>query len=102
LSCAVGEYVFVCDADDVWMRHKIRTQLDFLQTHDVILVYSDLIEMDQYGSLLSVSHLQSLYSIRNNIYDTSFPKLFFNNHITAPSIAFHRSLIDAIIPFPGV
>ncbi len=97
-----GDYIFVCDADDVRMRNKIVTQLHFLQKYEVALVYSDLIMIDQYGSLMSVSHLKSIYSIRNNIYDTSFPKLFFNNHITAPSIAFHRSLIDVLIPFPDV
>ncbi len=45
LKNAIGDYVFLCDQDDIWLPHKVSEMFDALQLYD--LVVSDCTVVDK-------------------------------------------------------
>jgi glycosyltransferase involved in cell wall biosynthesis len=78
LEEAKGEYVGFCDADDIWLPHKLSRQLPRFEVDDPPgLVYADTQFMDEHGDDLTTPNT---------------PR--YRGHISA------RLLIDNFIPFP--
>jgi glycosyltransferase involved in cell wall biosynthesis len=95
-----GEYIAVCDADDVWFKDKLERQIDFLKKNsDYGMVYSDLVVVDEKLKKIKKPFIKSYLFSFSNPKDDSFEELLNENHITAPTILFRAELKDKIIPF---
>lgn len=95
-----GEFIAVCDADDVWFRDKLERQVDFLKKNsDHGMVYSGLVVVDENLKIIKKSFMKKCLSFLSNSKDNSFEKLIEANHITAPTILFRAELKNKIIPF---
>lgn len=87
-----GDFIFLCDQDDVWMENKVSVMMNALKTADLIV--SDALICD--GSLNPTlgSHFK-LHSTRSG---------FINNFIMTRYIgacmAFKREMLMKILPFP--
>jgi glycosyltransferase involved in cell wall biosynthesis len=92
LQCSTGEYIFLCDQDDVWRPGKVSTMMRALQTSD--LVTSDCSIADEE---LTEKH-PSFYELNN-----SRPGLFrniFRNSYMGCCMAFRRKILNRAMPFP--
>jgi teichuronic acid biosynthesis glycosyltransferase TuaG len=70
---AKGKYIAFLDADDVWLPHKLETQLEFMEKHQVNLCFSSYLLMDEQGNQMGkmIEALQEL----------SYQKLLKSNYI---------------------
>lgn len=50
LDHAIGEYIAMLDADDLWMSTKLKEQLHFMEINDFDFVYSNYEKMDYEGA----------------------------------------------------
>lgn len=56
LKRAQGKYIALLDADDVWLKDNLKNKVEKLENnHDVLFVYSDMIEFHENGSSHQVS-----------------------------------------------
>lgn len=92
LSKASGTYIFLADQDDIWFPEKVQTLLIRLQTVD--LVVSDCRVVNEDLSLLSPSFFQTRHS------GPGIAKNLLKNTYLGCCIAFRRSLLKHILPFP--
>lgn len=87
-----GEYIFLCDQDDVWVENKIQISLKALQTAD--LVVSDCFVADEN---LKVIH-ESFYE-QNNSKSNRWLALLRNSYLGC-CLGFNRSVLNQALPFP--
>lgn len=94
LNHAGGDFIFLCDQDDVWYEDKLKVCIDALDDCDYIK--HDYSTIDGNGSLKTVSNYKASDYIHWN---------FFWCMKTLPfrgcCMAFRRKVIDASLPFPA-
>lgn len=94
-----GEYIAVCDADDVWLKDKIEIQVKEIKKKNLGLVYSDMIIVDDKLQIISSSFMKtSLFYFINQKKDI-FQELLYANHIPGPTILFKSIYKEKLIPF---
>lgn len=54
IEAAQGRYIAFCDSDDIWMPHKLGTQLAFIDQKNCALVYSSYMLMDEAKKVLGI------------------------------------------------
>ncbi len=94
ISLCNGDYIALCDQDDIWDHSKIELQLDSIGDH--ALIYHDSEFIDDQGRSLGKKKSNVL-----NMYqgDSSIPFLFFNC-VSGHACLFNRKLIPYCLPFP--
>lgn len=95
LSLCRGDYIALCDQDDLWDENKISTLLEYIKDSD--LVYSDARLIDGEGKLLKESY--SKYSGKK-VTKQTFIDICVNNTVTGCTTLIKRSLLDKAFPFP--
>jgi len=96
LKRAQGDFIAMCDQDDVWELNK----LELLMTNigSSTLIYSDSLLIDENGNSLGKKFSESL---KNNFITTSNPLSFLNdNCVSAHAMLFKKELLKYIFPFP--
>ena len=106
IRATVGEFVFLCDQDDVWHPDRVAASLDlFLAQSNVDLVHSDARLIDGKGKTQSGSLLDRLGVDQRTrtalIRGDSFDTLIRRNLVTGATVAFRRRLVDQAMPFPA-
>lgn len=91
LQSAKGEYISIIDADDLWHKEKLSTQIDYLKNKpDLYLLGTSKVTIDKYGN--------SINGTEKNIY--SYPaikrNIFKGNLFCHSSIVFRRDVLDKI------
>jgi glycosyltransferase involved in cell wall biosynthesis len=99
LEYAKGEYIAVCDADDVWLSNKLEKELQFLKKGNYGMVYSDLTVVDENLRVIEKSFMRKGLSLFCHQKDESFYELIDNNHVPGPTILFRAELKNKLIPF---
>lgn len=92
LSSASGDYIFLCDQDDIWLKGKVDRTLESLQTS--LLTVSDCKVVD--ASLLEIN--PSFFSLRNS--GAGFIKNLYRNGYLGCCMAFRKELLPYILPIP--
>jgi glycosyltransferase involved in cell wall biosynthesis len=92
LKHAQGDYIFLSDQDDVWLKDKVTVCLDHLNTVD--LVNADCKIVDSELNLLEDSFFISNNS-KNGILNT-----LRHNAYMGCCMAFNRKILSKILPFP--
>ena len=96
LSKATGEYIALCDQDDIWEHNKLQSLFEAIGNN--ALVYSDSLLVDSNGHYLGKTLSQKL---KNTFISTSSPLSFlYDNCISAHAMLFHHSLLPKLFPFP--
>lgn len=90
IKSAKGDYIFLCDQDDIWMPTKVAACLEQLKKYD--LVQHNLLEVDNDMKSLGL-HFKNGFQFNNY-----FIK---GNSYHGCAIAFRREIIDYILPFPS-
>ncbi len=89
-----GEFIAICDQDDLWHPDKLKLQMQAIQNHQ--MVYHDSELVDQHGLPMGIS-----MSDKFNFYEGGNPAVFlFNNCVSGHSMLFRKSLLLHALPFP--
>lgn len=97
LSKARGEFIALCDQDDIWES----TKLELLLSHigDNSLIYSNSLLIDSNGNSLKKTLAEKL---NNRFISTRSPIAFvYDNCVSAHALLFRRSLLPQLFPFPS-
>lgn len=90
-----GEYIFLSDQDDVWMKHKVERVLPYLEKGECRLLNHDARVMD---GELKEEIMPSFFAYRGSA--PGFVKNFVKNRYMGCCMAFHRSLVPFALPLP--
>jgi len=94
LRCAEGEFIFLCDQDDVWEPDKVARALDVLRDRNVSLLVHDAILIDGSGERI----MNSFFEFRGS--RPGFVKNMVRNSFLGCCMVFRRSILDWVLPFP--
>jgi glycosyltransferase involved in cell wall biosynthesis len=89
---AKGDFVFLSDQDDVWLKNKVEVSLSYLKKFDLILADCYIVDSD-------------LNVIRDTIYFNEprigLLKNFYKNIYTGCCLAFRKEVLKYALPFPA-
>lgn len=88
----IGDYVFLCDQDDIWLPHKVSEMFDALQLYD--LVVSDCTVVDKNLNII----LESFFKQRSS--GEGLLKNLYKNSYLGCCMAFRRKVLEYVLPFP--
>ncbi len=94
LRACRGQYIFLCDQDDVWMPDKLETVLAAFEDTDVSVVMHDATVVDAQGQEIE----PSFFAWRGS--RTGFWHNLWKNSYIGCCMAFSRRLLPYILPFP--
>ena len=89
---ARGEYIFLCDQDDVWLPGKVQVCVDALKKH--LLVVTDCVVVNQDLDILYPSFFELRYS------GAGILKNIWKNTYLGCCMAFRRELLNISLPMP--
>ena len=92
LSAASGDYIFLCDQDDVWLPEKVSSCIDALEKH--LMVVTDCIVVDSDLNVIN----PSFFAMRRS--DKGLLKNLWKNCYLGCCMAFHRELLLVALPIP--
>lgn len=92
LQKALGEYIFLCDQDDIWMENKVSYCINELQSYDFIVSDAVIINSDGQATKDSFYKERIVYkSLIGNIYKFGY---------LGCCMAFKRNILEKVLPFP--
>lgn len=89
---AGGEYIFLCDQDDIWRNDKLQVSLSYLEKADLIV--SDCVLIDDNNNQI----LDSFFQRRNS--GSGVVKNIISNSYLGCCMGFKNTLLKTILPFP--
>ena len=93
LNCATGNYIFLCDQDDVWLPHKVETIMPYLKEYDLVVSDCKMVDKD-----LQVTE-RSFFKIMHS--GPGFWKNFVKNTYLGCCMAFKKEILNYVLPFPS-
>lgn len=93
LMLAKGEYIAICDQDDIWLENKIERLVNHIKDHWLIFSNSELI--DETGKSLNKLLVGSL-----DLKEADFTAILLRNFVSGHTTLFKREFIAFILPFP--
>lgn len=92
LMHAEGDYIFLCDQDDIWEMNKVESCLSSLQDNLLVLHDASLIDKSGY------KFRESYFALRHS--KTGYLNNLWRNSYIGCCMAFRRELLKYLFPFP--
>jgi len=93
---ANGEYIALCDQDDIWEKDKIELLVKNIDSASLIYANSLLIDADDTSLEKTLQE-----KLKNNFISSQEPLNFlFDNSVSAHAMLFKKELVPTIVPFP--
>lgn len=89
-----GDYIFLCDQDDVWYQNKVSTVLSAFQKYNCIAIAHDAVVVNSEGETI----IKSFFEYRR--VRTGFVKNIIRNTYHGCCMAFKSELKEKLFPFP--
>lgn len=96
LGYCTGDFIALCDQDDVWELHKVERLVREIDSYS--LIYSDVSLIDADGQIISRSRTID-YGISNHS-DIGFREMIFKSYIIGCSAMFRSELLLSAMPIP--
>lgn len=93
ISKSTGQYIALCDSDDLWERDKLEKQVSALTNRAYDVVHSDSIIIDERGATTG-KRFSETYQKRLKLTGNLFKGLCFSNFINVPTAIFRRNCIN--------
>jgi len=91
-----GNFIALCDQDDIWEKDKIEILLDNIKGYS--LIYSNSLLVDEYGNS---RHKTLKDKLKNNFINSNEPLNFlFDNCVSAHSMLFQKELLPYLKKLP--
>ena len=90
---AVGDYIFLCDQDDVWMPGKVKKVLEALKDYDFVVHNAEMVDGDL------VSWGIDFFSLRKTRY--GYWQNLWKMRYLGCTMSFRRNALKFILPFPN-
>lgn len=90
---STGDYIFLSDQDDVWLEDKYSHMLELLQSYDLVL--SDSIVVDEEKNVVNPSFYK-LHGSAPGIIKNVLKSAYFGS-----CMAFRRNILNYALPFPA-
>lgn len=92
LNQANGDYIFLCDQDDIWEKNKVSESLDLLKKYDYVIHNFSVI--DEKGNV-----------IKSKFYNKTSLKFKIPSDVIQPNFwgccsCFNRKILEKSLPFP--
>jgi len=103
LQHAQGEFIALCNQDDIWMENKLETLLEYIEDYDIIHAKCSVI--DEEDKPHPADHMHEAYEIDKSKL-IHFTDYFTTNNITANPLLvastslIRRSFLENILPLP--
>ncbi len=94
LKFAEGDYIFLCDQDDIWYPNKISVMLNALKDHDIVKHNFSII--DENGNVKEFTHYNTKMQTNRN-----WIHLIKNLPFRGCCMAFRRWILEKAQPFPS-
>ncbi len=94
LRYAKGDFIFLCDQDDIWYPNKIKICVSVLTKYD--FVKHDYTLIDKNGKILELNHYNYKYYNKLTVI-----KALKDLPFRGCCMAFRKSVIDSCMPFPS-
>ena len=94
LKMAIGDYIFLCDQDDIWHPNKVNYCINEMQKNNLNLLLHDAQVINTNKEVL----LDSYFSISNP--NKSLFKNFFRNSFLGCCMVFDSKVLQKSLPFP--
>lgn len=93
ISLCTGEFIALCDQDDIWLENKIALQVS--EIGDNILIYHDSEFINENGTSLEkkISDVRTFYAGDDSRY------FLFENCVSGHTILFHKNLVPYLHDF---
>ena len=105
LSGCRGNYLALCDQDDIWLPNKLETDLSLIKSAEStlgknipLLVHSDLAVIDHSGQVIAPSFMK-LRQIEH-IDHEPLHRLLVQNFVTGSTVMLNRNLLELSLPIP--
>ncbi len=92
ISYAKGDFIAICDQDDIWKTNKIERLIANIGTNQAVFSNSELI--DSSGNPLGKKLLEGF------ILQFDYYGILLENFVTGHTMMIHRTLVDKIFPIP--
>lgn len=92
ITKAAGDYIFICDQDDVWMDNKVDMMIDALSTTSLVVHNASIVDCDL--NLTNNSHFD-LYNVKKG-----FLNNFLKTRYVGACMAFKKDILQKALPFP--
>ena len=96
---ARGEFLALCDQDDLWLPDKLSALLNLITENDALLVYSNAELIDGEGASLNQDIWTSSRTIPERC--ARHEAFYLNNYVTGCTVMFRRELLELATPFPA-
>ncbi len=93
LSHASGEYIFLCDQDDIWLPKKVESSMDILQKYDLVVSDCKIVDED-------LKVIYDSYFRINKSHKGVFKNIIKNSY-KGCCMAFRRKVLSKSLPFPS-
>lgn len=93
LRHAKGDFIFLADQDDVWVRDKVKVCMNVLKKSDCVV--SDAVVTDEKLNVINTSMYNMLNVRQGRLYN-----LICHNGYSGCCMAFKRKVLEKAIPFP--
>lgn len=93
LKNSIGDFIFLSDQDDIWIKNKVSTMMKELQNSD--LVISDAHIIDSKENIIS----ESFYRLNKS--SSGIMSNILNNSYLGCTMAFNANFKSTILPFPN-
>lgn len=100
IEMAQGDFVALCDQDDIWLPYKIERLLDGIENCDLVYCRPDLQVVGGCRNVNPVFGPIRTFLLQLHT-DHPVPQLLAENWVVSHSLLFRRDLAAAALPFPG-
>lgn len=95
---AKGDFIAICDQDDIWLINKIEQLVPLFTNNEVLLCHNQSVRFTE-----SVPNHIKVNNKRNLFTGSDERKLFYFNTIAGHNIIFRKELLQYAVPFaPGI
>lgn len=100
ISLCEGEYVALCDQDDIWLLNHLEELLRIIGDKAIACANAELIDAE--GKLLNITldKIEGLHTEVNNDIDRAFRVIFYANPFQGASMLIRKDFFEVALPIP--
>lgn len=94
LKNSTGDYIFLCDQDDIWKSNKVEKISELLKENDLVIHNAKIIGKDD-----EITNDKDFFEIRNS--KKGIIKNLYKNSYIGCCMAFNKKILNKSLPFPS-